>query len=141
LLRLGIRSHQVAITGFTPVLYWKRDRPIVHVFVCQTTYNVAQSEVTDWVRRVASTCQSTWFGNSSVLANHLLRLRPISSRTKQTLDAAATAIAPEAIGRGVISKKHFPLVEGSDDSNEEDRDPSAMWEYGQQKVSKLVELA
>ena len=115
--------------------------PMARVFIYQTIYDLAQSEVADQFEERPALVKE--FGLETAPSQQTISYawERFSKQTKLTLDAAATGIALEAIDHGIISKERVPLVEDEGDSDEENEEPAATREYVRQKGSKLVELA
>ena len=115
--------------------------PMARVYIYQMIYDLAQSEVADRLSNRPALMKGFDLNTAPSQQNISYAWSQFSSQTKQTLDAAATGIALEAIDHDIISKKRVPLVEKRDESDDEDEDPATTREYVRQKGTKLVELA
>ena len=115
--------------------------PMARVYLYQTIYDLAQSEVADRLEERPALLKE--LGLESVPSQQTISYawEQFSEQTTLTLDAAATGIAREAVDHGVIMEARVPIVPDQDDSDEDGDEPTAMRDHVRKHGSKVVELA
>ena len=115
--------------------------PMARVYIYQTIYDLAQSEVADRLTNRPALLKGLGLDKPPTQQNLSYAWDQFSEQTKITLNAAATGIALEARDHGVISDALVPIDldedEGDDDEDESTVSRAHVREHG----GKVVELA
>jgi len=118
--------------------------PMARVYIYQTIYDLAQSEVADRLQNRPSLLKGFGLDQPPSQQNISYAWRQFSHRTKTTLEAAARGIAIEARDHDVISEALIPmeLDEGYDAlEDDEQTDSTVSRAHVREHGSKVVELA
>jgi len=115
--------------------------PMARVYLYQTIYDLAQSEVADRLEERPALLKELGLETAPSQQSISYAWEQFSEQTTLTLDATATGIAREAIDHGVIMEARVPIVPDEDDIDEDGDEPTATREYVRERGSKLVELA
>jgi hypothetical protein len=115
--------------------------PMARVYLYQTIYDLAQSEVADRIEERPALLKE--FGLKTAPSQQTISYawEQFSEQTKLTLDATATGIAQEAVDQGVIMEARVPIVSDEDDTDEDEDESTATREHVREHGSKVVELA
>jgi hypothetical protein len=115
--------------------------PMARVYIYQTIYDLAQSEVEDRFENRPGLLKE--LGLSTVPSQQSISYAwgQFSEQTELTLSAAAKGIAQEAVDHGVISHARVPILSAEDDSEEDENDSTVTREHVREHGSKVVELA
>lgn len=112
--------------------------PMARVYIYQTIYNLAQSEVADRLENRPALLKRLGLDKPPTQQNISYAWEQFSEQTKSTLDASATGIALEARDHGIISDVLVPTQPSDDDTEDKPTVPRAhVCEHG----SNVVELA
>jgi len=118
--------------------------PMARVYIYQTIYDLAQSEVADRLQNRPSLLKGFGLDQPPSQQNISYAWRQFNHRTKTTLEAAARGIAIEARDHDVISEALIPmeLDEDQDDLGEDaDANSPVSRAHVREHGSKVVELA
>jgi hypothetical protein len=118
--------------------------PMARVYIYQTIYDLAQSEVADRLQNRPALLKGLGLDQPPSQQNISYAWNQFSHRTKTTLEAAARGIAIEARDHDVISEALIPmdLDEGQDPlEDDEQTDSTISRAHVREHGSKVVELA
>ena len=117
--------------------------PMARVYIYQSIYDLAQSEVADHLQNRPSLLKGLGLNRPPSQQNISYAWNQFSRRTKTALEAAAKGIAAEACDHGVISEQRVSveLSNDSDDTDDEKTDSTAFRAHVRERGRKLVELA
>ncbi len=115
--------------------------PMARVYLYQKIYDLAQSEVADRLENRPSLLKTLDLEKAPSQQSLSYAWQQFSQQTKQTLTAAATGIAHEAVDRSVLSEARVPIIPDEDDIEEEGDEPTVTREHVRKQGNKIVELA
>ena len=117
--------------------------PMARVYIYQTIYDLAQSEVADRLQERPSLLKGLGLNQPPSQQNISYAWQQFSQRTKTALEAAAKGIAIEARDHDVISEALIPieLDEGQDDTDDEETAFTVSRAHVREHGTKVVELA
>ncbi|MGN8216622.1 transposase [Halococcus salifodinae] len=115
--------------------------PMARVYIYQTIYDLAQSEVADHLKNRPALLKGLGMDKPPTQQNLSYAWKQFSQQTRTTLDAAATGIALEANDHDIIPDALVPTQPSDDDIEDENDEPTATREYVRKQGSKVVELA
>jgi hypothetical protein len=115
--------------------------PMARVYLYQTIYDLAQSEVADRLANRPALLKQLGLSTVPTQQNLSYAWSQFSAQTKRTLDAAAKGIALEARDHGVISDALVPIDLDEDNSDDEEDDSTVSRAHVREHGSKVVELA
>jgi len=115
--------------------------PMARLYLYQTIYDLAQSEVADRLEARPALLKELGLETTPSQQSISYAWSQFSEQTTLTLDATATGIAQEAIEHGVIMEARVPIVSDENDSDEEAGEPIATRDHVREHGSKVVELA
>jgi hypothetical protein len=111
------------------------------VYIYQTIYDLAQSEVADRLEESPALLKGLGLGKKPTQQNISYALKQFSAQTKRTLEAAARGIALAARDHDVISEALLPIELDEDDATDEEDDQGVSRAQVREHGSKVVELA
>lgn len=114
---------------------------MARVYIYQTIYDLAQSEVADRLEESPALLKGLGLGKKPTQQNISYAWRQFSAQTKQTLTAAARGIAITARDHDVISEALLPIELDEDDAADDDDDSGVSRAQVREHGSKVVELA
>jgi hypothetical protein len=115
--------------------------PMAWVYLYQTIYDLAQSEVADRLANRPALLKHLGLSTVPTQQNLSYAWSQFSAQTKRTLDAAAKGIALEARDHGVISDALVPIDLDEDNSDDEEDESTVSRAHVREHGSKVVELA
>jgi len=115
--------------------------PMARMYLYQEIYDLAQSEVADRLENRPSLLKTLDLDKAPSQQSISYAWEKFSKQTKQTLDAAATGIALEAVDHGVAMEARVPIVSPDEDTDEDGNEPTATRQHVREQGTKLVELA
>jgi hypothetical protein len=118
-----------------------RTEPMARVYLYQTIYDLAQSEVADRLANRPALLKHLGLSTVPTQQNLSYAWSQFSAQTKRTLDAAAKGIALEARDHGVISDALVPIDLDEDNSDDEEDESTVSRAHVREHGSKVVELA
>ena len=92
---------------------------MARVYLYQKIYDLAQSEVEDRLENRPSLLKTLDLEKAPSQQSLSYAWQQFSEQTKQTLNAAATGIAQEAVDRGVVLEARVPIIPDEDDIEED----------------------
>jgi len=115
--------------------------PMARLYLYQTIYDLAQSEVADRLEERPSLLKE--LGLETIPSQQAISYAwsQFSEQTEQILDSTAMGTALEAIDNDVIMRARVPIVPDEDDAEEDEEESTPTREHVREKGSKLVELA
>jgi hypothetical protein len=114
---------------------------MARVYIYQTIYDLAQSEVADRLEESPALLKGLGLGKKPTQQNISYALKQFSAQTKRTLEAAARGIALAARDHDVISEALLPIELDEDDATNEEDDQGVSRAQVREHGSKVVELA
>jgi len=114
---------------------------MARVYLHQQIYDLAQSEFADRLETRPSLLKTFDLTKLPSQQSISYAWEKFSMQTKQTLDAAATGIALEAVDHGVIMEARVPIVPSDNDTHGDENEPTATRKHVREHGSKVVELA
>ncbi|SEP14391.1 Transposase DDE domain-containing protein [Halogranum amylolyticum] len=114
---------------------------MARVYLYQTIYDLAQSEVADRLANRPSLLKRLGLEKPPTQQNISYAWEQFSEQTKTTLDAAATGIALEARDNDVISDALVPIDIDEDDVEDDETEQTLSRAHVREEGSKVVELA
>ena len=115
--------------------------PMARLYLYQTIYDLAQSEVADRLEERPSLLKELGLETVPSQQSISYTWRQFSEQTEQILTATAMGIALEAIDNDVIMRARVPIVPDEDDTEEDGDEQTSTREHVREKGSKLVKLA
>ncbi|GGL73024.1 transposase [Halocalculus aciditolerans] len=115
--------------------------PMARVYLYQTIYDLAQSEVADRLEERTALLKELGLETAPSQQTISYAWDQFSEQTELTLTAAATGIAQEAVDHGVIMEARVPIIPDEDDIDEDGDEPTVTREHVRKHGSKVVELA
>jgi hypothetical protein len=115
--------------------------PMARVYIYQTIYDLAQSEVADRLEESPALLKELGLETAPSQQSLSHTWQQFSNQTKRTLDAAATGIAQQAIKHGVILQERVPIISDEDSDGDDEDAPTTKRQRVRERGTKLAELA
>jgi hypothetical protein len=114
---------------------------MARVYIYQTIYDLAQSEVADRLKQSPALLKGLGLGKQPTQQNISYAWKQFSVQTKRTLEAAARGIALAARDHDVISEALLPIELDENDADDDEDDSGVSRAQVREHGSKVVELA
>jgi len=115
--------------------------PMARVYLYKEIYDLAQSEVADRLENRPSLLKTLDLDKVPSQQSLSYAWTQFGKQTKQTLNAAATGIAQEAVDRDVVLEARVPIIPDEDEINEDGDESTVTREHVRKQGTKIVELA